>query len=426
MGPTDNPHVNSPSRPVSDAAATVVRQGAPVWLNELRSELARREEESQLRELRLVEADGPIIRWQGRELVNFASNDYLGLSTHPRLKAAAIAATQQFGTGSGASRLVTGHQPPHADVEARFAAFKHAEAALLCPTGYMANHAAITSLVGPGDLVLADKLNHASLIDAAEASGATVRVYPHLALEKLERLLSRHAAGEKRPRRCMIITDSVFSMDGDVADLPALCGLAERYDAILMVDEAHGTGVLGEHGAGVCELQGVSDRVDVVVSTASKALGGLGGIVTARKEVIRTIVNQGRSFIYTTAVPAGQAAAIDAALSIIAEEPWRRERVLSLSRRLRGELSALGWISREAAQPSVVTPIVPLIVGDSARALALAKHLADHGYWAPAIRPPTVPRGAARVRLSLRADLSDEQVENLLRVLSTTPSPKAP
>lgn len=398
----------------------MTRADAPAWLNELRAELDQRVQESQLRELRLVEADGPVIRWQGRERVNFASNDYLGLSTHPRLKSAAIEATQRFGTGSGASRLVTGHQPPHADLEARFAAFKHAEAALLCPTGYMANHAAITSLVGPGDLVLADKLNHASLIDAAEASGATVRVYPHLALEKLERLLARHAAGEKRPRRILIVTDSVFSMDGDVVDLPALCDLATRYGAILMVDEAHGTGVLGPSGAGLCELQGVMGRVDVVVSTASKALGGLGGIITARREVIQTIVNRGRSFIYTTSVPAAQVAAIDAALSIIEEEPWRRERVLALSRRLREQLSGLGWLDPKATQ-GAVTPIVPVIVGDSAAALALARRLADEGYWAPAIRPPTVPRGAARVRMSLRADLSDEQVEGLIGVLGRKP-----
>ncbi len=373
------------------------------WLHALSRELHSLHQRDLLRGLRPVESSGLIVQVDGRELINLASNDYLGLSHHPHLKKAAVDAVERWGVGSGASRLVAGTLAVHSDVERRFAAFKHAEASLLCPTGYMANLSVLTSLAGPGDLVCIDKLTHASLIDAARASGAEVRTFPHLHYARLERLLTL------RKGRAFIVTDSVFSMDGDVADLPALCDLAEQHHAILVVDEAHSTGLFGETGAGLCELQGVTDRVDVVVSTASKAMGGLGGIVSAARPVIDTLVNRGRSFIYTTAPPPAQAAVIAAALDVIRDEPWRRRRVLSLAAQVRRALSL------DTAVPS---PIIPIITGSPTAALALAQRLQDQGFLAVAIRPPTVAPNTARVRLSLRADLEDADVARLLRVLA--------
>lgn len=351
----------------------------------------------------------------GRELLNLASNDYLALSTHPRLIEAAVHAARALGVGAGASRLVSGTLAIHDGAERRFAAFKHAEACLLLPTGYAANLAVLTTLAGPGDRVVLDKLVHASLIDAAKASGAEVRTYPHRKLDRAEHLLAGHTSG-----RCLLVTDSVFSMDGDVADLVALCDLADRQSAVLVVDEAHGTGVLGESGSGLAEYQGVGERVyscgagGVVVSTASKALGSLGGLVTAAQPVIDLIVNKARPFIYSTGVPPAQAAVIDAAVGVVRDEPERRQRLAELSVRIRETLRDAGWaIDRQAP----ATPIIPLIVGDDRAALDLAEHLLKRGVFAPAIRPPTVAPGSARVRLSLRADLTDADAEQLCRAI---------
>ena len=376
----------------------------------LRDALRERDAEHLLRSLHEALPLGRRVRRDGRDLVNLAGNDYLALAEHPRLKEAAIEAIRQHGVGAGASRLVSGHTPLHARVERAFAAFKHAEAALLCPTGWMANHAAITALLGPGDLACCDKLNHASLLDAARASGATLRVYPHLNTDKLARLLARHHREQPGARR-MVITDAVFSMDGDAADLPRLCDLAEAYDAVMLVDEAHATGVFGADGTGLCEQQHVTHRVDIVVSTASKALGGLGGLITGAQPIIDTVVNHARSFIYTTAVPPAQAAAIGAAIEVVRDEPWRRERVLALARRVHAALVD------ESDNERLATPIVPVVVGDAAASLSLAEHLQDAGFLAPAIRPPTVAPGSARVRLSLRADLEDADVDGLIRAV---------
>lgn len=409
----------------------------PRWLDELHDDLVQLEASHLRRRLVRIDrdADQPLeadsarlIQREGKTRINFASNDYLALSDHPRLKQAAIAATQHWGTGSGASRLVTGHLAIHAEVELRFAHFKHAEAALLCATGYLANLAVLTTLAGPGDLICVDKLCHASLIDAAQASGATVRVYPHLQLGKLKRLLEgpmrvNESAGveSQRAPRKFIVTDSIFSMDGDAADLPALCDLAAANDAILVVDEAHGTGLLGDSGAGLCEAQGVTDRVDIVISTASKALGGLGGIITAKQVVIDSLINHARSFIYTTAIPASQAATIAAALDVIRDEPWRRERVLELAAQVHAMLRASRFASVANFTSPPSSPIVPIITGSATSALALASHLASHGIHAPAIRPPTVAPNAARVRLSLRADMTHEDMRRLKDAIQQAP-----
>lgn len=382
------------------------------WLDHLQGLLAQRQQQQTLRRLRVVEPRGRLVVVDGRELLNLASNDYLGLSQHPHVKAAAIAVIEQAGVGSGASRLVAGTLPQHAALERRFASFKHAEAALFCPTGYMANLAALTSLASPGQLIAIDKRTHASLIDAARATGAVLRTYPHLNLHKLDRLLATQRGDHPAPP--LIVTDSVFSMDGDVADLPALCELADRHGAVLIVDEAHGTGVLGARGAGLAEAQAVAGRIDVTISTASKALGGLGGLITGSSAVIQTIVNCGRSFIYTTAAPPGQAAAVEAALDVVRDEPQRRLRLAAMSQRVREAAASAGYEIAPAATP---TPIVPLITGTPASALALAERLEEKGLLAVAIRPPTVAPNTSRVRLSLRADLTDDDVERLCRAL---------
>ncbi len=374
------------------------------WRDQLRHQLDQRQARHHLRTLRPVDRCGLKIRRGGRELLNLASNDYLALASHPKLRDAAIRAAERFGTGAGASRLITGHLALHEQLEQRFAEFKHAEAALLLPTGYTAALAVLTSLAEPGDRVCLDKLCHASLIDAAGASGATVRVYPHGNLDKLDRLLGRGAA-----RRQLIVTDSVFSMDGDSADLPALCELRDRHGAILLVDEAHATGVLGETGAGLAEAQHVAGRMDVVISTASKALGCLGGMVTGPRLVIDTIVNTARPFIYTTAAPPMQAAAINAALDVVRDEPDRRRRLHDLSARLRRELRRHRW--PVADDPA---PIIPLIVGGAAAACALSDRLAEAGFCVPAVRPPTVAPGSARLRISLRCDLDDNDLRRLI------------
>lgn len=381
------------------------------WFNKrLTRELTDLETRSLRRSLRALPTTGKRVVVDGREMLNLAGNDYLGLADHPRLKAAATAAIEACGVGAGASRLVAGHLELHERVEAEFAAFKHAEAALLFATGYMANLAVLTALVRPGDLVCQDKLNHASLVDAAamaKANGAVVRTYPHGDHGKLERLLDRHHQRSPGAGR-FVVSDSVFSMDGDTADLAGLCDLAERLGAVLIVDEAHGTGVLGATGAGLAELQGVADRVAVTVSTASKALGGLGGIVTGDRVVIDTLVNRARSMIYTTAIPPAQAAAIGAAVEVVRDEPWRRQRLAVLGERLRKGLTQAGWRGLDQA---VATPIVPLVVGEVGLALALAARLRAAGVLGVAIRPPTVAGGSARVRLSLRADLTDGELD---------------
>lgn len=365
------------------------------------------------RECRVFSGVGKWVEAPGapRPLLHGASNDYLGLAGHPALKRAAAEAAAQFGTGAGASRLITGTLPPHAAAEAAFAAFKHAQAALLLPTGFMANLAVLTALAGEGDLIVQDKLNHASLVDGAKFSGATVRTFPHLGYDKADRLLSDGASF----RRKFLVTDSVFSMDGDVADLRRCADLCAAHGATLVVDEAHGTGVFGATGAGVIEELGLADhpaiKDGVVVSTASKALGGLGGIVTASRAVIDTLVHKGRPFIYTTSVPPAQAAALSAAVAQVQGDAAPRLRLRAMAAHARETLAARGWVLPPAALP---TPIIPLVTGSAESALALADRLKARGILALAVRPPTVAPGAARVRLTLRADFNDDEVALIL------------
>ena len=385
---------------------------------QLSADLDALEDASLRRRLQPMSPNGKYVHCDGQRLLNLASNDYLGLSNHPRLVAAAAQAANSLWRrvpvrlGLSAARCRCIPRSKNALQQ-----FKHAEAALLLPTGYMANLAVLSSLAQAGDLICQDKLNHASLLDAAKQSAASVRTYPHQSLAKLERLLASHARAAPGHRR-FIVTDGIFSMDGDCADLPTLSGLADRYHAVMVVDEAHGTGILGAGGSGLAEHQGVAEQIyqagagGVVVSTASKALGGLGGVVTGSRTVIDTLTNHARPMIYSTAIPPMQAAAIGEAVAVIQDEPARRLHLADLCRHAHERLSAMGWPLPEAYAP---TPILPLVVGEAAAALALAEHMRQHGLLGVAIRPPTVAPGAARVRITLRADLEMDELDHALQ-----------
>jgi 8-amino-7-oxononanoate synthase len=346
----------------------------------------------------------------GRVLVDFGSNDYLGLAADPRLARAATDAAEVYGWGAGASPLITGWTEVHQQLADALAEFEGAEAAAIFPTGFAANLGTIPALVGPGDLVYSDRLNHASLIDGCRQSRAEVRVYPHADAHRLGHLL---AEDRGRFRRALIVTDGVFSMDGDLAPLAELADLAERFGAMLMVDEAHGTAVFGPDGRGAGSVCGVAERIPIKVGTLSKALGSLGGFVAGSRSLIAWLVNHARPLIFSTALPPPAAAAALEAVTIAESEPWRRERVQMLGRRLGSALAELGY--RVGTSPG---PIVPVVVGTPDRAIRLASRLFDAGLFAPAIRPPTVPEGTSRIRITLSAAHSDDDVKRLIGVMA--------
>ncbi|HEX4144870.1 MAG TPA: 8-amino-7-oxononanoate synthase [Pirellulales bacterium] len=353
---------------------------------------------------------GAVISNCQRQLVNFASNDYLALAADPRLIAAAHAAAEEEGWGEGASPLMSGYSASHVRLEEWLAELLGTEAALVMPSGFATNVGAICALVGRGDAVFSDSKNHASLIDGCRLSRAEVFVYPHADCGALEEMLAG-AAGRGRK---LIVTDSLFSMDGDVAPLTSLVELAERFEAILLVDEAHATGVFGRRGSGLVEQFGLAENVHVRVGTLSKALGSAGGFVAGRALLIDWLVNRARPYIFSTAHPAAASAAATAALGIVATEPWRREQLLASSADLRSHLSAEGWnIGNSTSQ------IIPLIVGQPDRAMRLAELLLEGGIWAPGIRPPSVPDGESLVRLSVSAGHTPQQLESLKRLLAT-------
>lgn len=347
-------------------------------------------------------------------LADFASNDYLGLAADPRVIAAAKNAVDRYGFGSGASPLVSGWTAAHEELAGALAEFEGTEAVALFPTGFAANLGTIAALAGKGDAVYLDRLNHACLIDGARLSGATLRVYPHADAGRLEQVLGRDRG---RFRRSLVATDGVFSMDGDLAPLDRIADLCEHFGAVLMVDEAHGTGVFGPDGKGACAHFGVADRVPVRVGTLSKALGSLGGFVAGSRRVIDHLTNRSRTMIYSTASPPACCAAAREALRIARDEPWRRDRVHRLGDDLRRSLRTNGWdIPRSSG------PIVPVIVGDPVRALIISGKLRELGLLVPAIRPPTVPEGTSRLRISLSAGHSDADVARLIAALGVAGS----
>ena len=347
------------------------------------------------------------VKVDGREYIAFCSNDYLGLAAHPELVAAAGRGAAEYGVGAGASHLILGHSEPHHAAEQGLARHVGLPRALLFSTGYMANIGAVTALVGRGDAIFADRLNHASLNDAALLSRATFRRYPHCDLGALARLLTGSGAGRK-----LIASDAVFSMDGDLAPVPGLLALAQRHDAWLLLDDAHGFGVLGKDGAGALAHFGIHSERIVYVGTLGKAAGVFGAFVAGTDEVVETLVQRARSYIYTTATPPMLACAVLRSLELMAEEQWRRTHLHRLVEGVRDGLARLRWRLAESQ-----TAIQPLLVGENAQALAVSDQLAERGLLVPAIRPPTVPQGTARLRISLSAAHDEDDVGRLIDAL---------
>ena len=376
---------------------------------ELAHQLAQLESDGLRRRRRTLETPcGPLARVGGRELISFCSNDYLGLANDPALVEAACAGARQWGVGSGASHLVSGHQLPHELLEQRLASFTGFAKALLLSTGFMANLGIVPALVGRGDAVFADKLNHASLIDAVQLSRADSQRYPHGDLTALERML-----GASTARRKLILTDAVFSMDGDLAPLPALLELAERFDAWLVIDDAHGFGVLGPQGRGALAHFALphAERI-VYMGTLGKAAGASGAFVAGSATVVEWLLQRARTYIFTTGSSPIIACALLASLDLIERGDARRAHLQQLTAQLCDGLADTRW--QLIASP---TAIQPVIIGDNHEALRVANALYERGLWVPAIRPPTVPKGTARLRVSLTAAHTSEQVERLVTAL---------
>jgi glycine C-acetyltransferase/8-amino-7-oxononanoate synthase len=368
-------------------------------------------DEALIRRLNTVESStGPIVRYGGRPVILLSSNDYLGLAAHPSVIRAAVHTTEQYGSGAGASRLICGTLPPHSELESALASFKGTEAALLFGSGYLANLGVIPALIGRDGLILADRLCHASLIDGCRLSGADFRVFRHRDADHLESLLKRR----RSHRRTLIVTDGLFSMDGDLAPLAELASLAKRYDTVLYVDDAHGTGVMGATGRGTLEALGVEDDIPFHMGTLGKALGSSGAYVVGSGEIIDYLLNTARSFMFTTAPPPATAAAARAALTIIRQEPERRTRLWENQARMLHGLRRLGFRLTET-----VSPILPVLIGDAATALAFAEQLLARGVYAPAVRPPTVPQGTSRIRVTVTSEHTTSHLEEALQAFES-------
>jgi 8-amino-7-oxononanoate synthase len=360
------------------------------------------------RRLRTVEGpQGPQVLLDGRPVLLLCSNNYLGLADHPRLRRAAADAALSLGTSAGASRLISGSMSIHAELESRLAEFKGTQAALLFGSGYLANTGTIAALAQRGEVVFSDELNHASIVDGCRLAGAETFVYRHRDTEHLEWGL-REASG----RGALIVTDGVFSMDGDIAPLPDLVALARRHRCRLLVDEAHATGCIGPGGRGSVAAEGLTDQVDVIVGTLGKALGGYGAYVCASAELVDLLVNSARPFIFSTAPPPPAVAAARAALELLREEAWHAERLAANAATLRESLRA------EGLEPiGAETQIVPLVIGEADDAMALCQRLLAEGVFAQAIRPPTVPPGTCRLRLTTMATHRIAQLRRAARLI---------
>ncbi|MEK6714364.1 MAG: 8-amino-7-oxononanoate synthase, partial [Nitrospirota bacterium] len=365
-------------------------------------ELAALERQGLKRCLRNVtSAQGRKIILDGKEVLNFCSNNYLGLADDPRLREAAVECIQKEGVGSGASRLICGNMAAHRNLEETIARFKGAESCLTFSTGYMANVGIISSIFGRDDMIFCDRLNHASIIDGIILSQAKFKRYPHKDMEALEEML-RTTTGF---RRRGIITDSVFSMDGDIAPLDKITELARKYDCLVMIDEAHALGVTGKNGKGLAEHFGVEDRIDIQMGTLSKAAGSFGAYCCGSKELIEFLVNKARSFIYTTALPPAVAAASQKAIEIIRDEPMLRQKLWVNTDYFQKAIVAMGFntLSSSRREPNGQTPIIPIVVGGPAVAVEFSRRLLEEGIFVSAIRPPTVPQNTARLRLTVMA-----------------------
>lgn len=374
-------------------------------------ELSQLEQHHLLRKPVVIESyDGPRITINGRSMLLMCSNDYLGLTQHPSLRAAASSAMEQYGFGSGASRLVSGTSVLHRELENALSQFKRTESTILFNSGYAANTGVIPALVQEGDAVFSDSLNHASIIDGCRLSKATVKIYQHKNMNQLEALLKKNIKTKTK----LIVTDGVFSMDGDIAPLPDIVTLADKYDALLMIDDAHATGVLGKTGRGTVEHFGLEGRVPIQMGTLGKALGSFGAYVSGNRDVIDFLVNRSRSYIYSTSLPPAMCAASLASINIIESEPELRESLWYNRKRFTKGIESL-----RISIGNSETPILPLMTGGSEKALKAGARLFESGIFATAIRPPTVPEGTSRIRMTLMANHTHADIDTALGVLNT-------
>ena len=371
--------------------------------------LAERQQASLYRRRQVLESSqGVEVRLDGRSYLNFSSNDYLGLASHPQVIEAMVEGAHRWGAGSGAAHLVTGHSVPHHALEEELAAFTARPRALLFSTGYMANLGVVSTLLGRGDTVFEDRLNHASLIDAGILSRAKFQRYHHADTGDLLARLHSSEIGSR-----LVVTDGVFSMDGDLAPLPALVEVCQQADAWLMVDDAHGLGTIGATGRGSLEMFNLDNAaVPILVGTLGKAFGTFGAFVAGSEALIESLIQQARSYVYTTALPPAVAEATRASLRLVQTEGWRREKLQTLVKRFRQGASELGLPLMDS-----FTPIQPLLLGDAKQALCVSQRLREQGFLISAIRPPTVPEGTARLRITFSALHEEEHVDRLLTAL---------
>ena len=368
--------------------------------------------------LRVLEDEqGPVCHYDGREVINLASNNYLGLCNHPRLREAATKAIADFGVGSGAVRTIAGTMRIHMELEEKIAAFKGVEACVVFQSGFSANAGTVSSILGKEDFILSDELNHASIIDGARLSKAKIKVFRHKDVGHCEELLQEVA---NEPGRKLVITDGVFSMDGDIGPVDKLAELSERYGAIMMVDDAHASGVLGRNGRGSVDHFGCTQRVDVQVGTLSKAIGALGGYVCGSRDLIDYLYHRARPFLFSTSHPPSVAATCIAAFDILENEPERIERLWANTRYFQQELRSAGFDIGGKTTPASETPITPILVGDGRKTMEFSRALFEKGVMATGIAFPTVPEGKARIRCIMTSEHTREQIDVALETLTST------
>ena len=362
----------------------------------------------------LDDEQAPVCRFDGREVINLASNNYLGLTTHPKLREAALEATKKYGVGSGAVRTIAGTMSLHMELEEKIAKFKGTEACVVFQSGFTANAGTVSAILGKEDFIISDELNHASIIDGARLSRAKILVFRHKDVAHAEEQL---ASVKDQPGHKLVITDGVFSMDGDIGPLPGLCDVAEKYGAIMMVDDAHASGVLGRNGRGTVDHFNVHGRVDVQVGTLSKAIGALGGYVCGSHDLIEFLYHRGRPFLFSTSHPPSVAATCIAAFEVLQNEPELIEQLWDNTRYFKKELGNLGFNIGGQNTPASETPITPIIVGEGRLAMEFSRELFKEGVMATGIAFPTVPEGKARIRTIMTATHTRQQLDKALETL---------
>jgi glycine C-acetyltransferase len=393
-------------------ATTTTRVNPLSYLTDQLDDLKQRGTHFKLRVLEDEQA--PVCTFDGKKVINLASNNYLGLTTHPKLREAALEATKKYGVGSGAVRTIAGTMKIHMELEEKIARFKNVEACVVFQSGFTANAGTVSGILGKEDFIISDELNHASIIDGARLSRAKILVFRHKDVAHAEEQL---ASVKDQPGRKLLISDGVFSMDGDIGPLPGLCEVAEKYGAIMMVDDAHSSGVLGRNGRGTIDHFNVHGRVDVQVGTLSKAIGALGGYVCGSKDLIDYLYHRARPFLFSTSHPPSVAATCIAAFDVLEQEPERIEKLWDNTRYFKKELGALGFNIGGRNTPASETPITPVIVGEGHVAMEFSRELFKEGVMATGIAFPTVPEGKARIRTIMTATHTREELDQALETL---------